>query len=95
MQIVLYSNLEQYLFLNISAIKITFVSSLYQRVETSSIEIFGVLSQPLPHLRFNLFVIRETFATKVVFTVPNKRKSPLQFLDFLLSWSGGMGSALP
>jgi hypothetical protein len=41
----------------------TLVPSLYQCVETRSIEVFWLLSQPLPHLRFNLFVISETFVT--------------------------------
>jgi hypothetical protein len=43
----------------------TLVPSLYQSVETRSIEVFWLLSQPLPHLRFNLFVISETFATQL------------------------------
>jgi hypothetical protein len=33
------------------------------------------LSLPLPHFRFSLFVISETFATKVVLTGPNTWKS--------------------
>jgi hypothetical protein len=53
------------LFLDISStIFDTSVPPLYQCVETRSIEVFKLLSQPLPHLRFNLFVISETFATK-------------------------------
>jgi hypothetical protein len=40
----------------------TLAPSFYQCVETRSIEVFWLLSQPLPHLRFNLFVISETFA---------------------------------
>jgi hypothetical protein len=43
----------------------TLVPSLYQGVETRSTEVFCLLSQPLPHLRFNLFVISETFATQL------------------------------
>jgi hypothetical protein len=39
--------------------------SLYQCVETRSIEAFWLLSPPLPHLRFNLFVISETSATQL------------------------------
>jgi hypothetical protein len=35
---------------------------LYQYVETSSIEVIWLLSQPFPHLHFNLFIISETFA---------------------------------
>jgi hypothetical protein len=42
----------------------TLVPSLYQCVETRSTEISSLLSQPLPHHRFNLFVISETFATQ-------------------------------
>jgi hypothetical protein len=54
------------LFLDISSTNIdTLVPTLYLYVETSSIEVFGFLSQPLPHLRFNLIVISETFATFV------------------------------
>jgi hypothetical protein len=41
----------------------TIVPSLYQCVKTRSVEVFWLLSQPLPHLHFNLFVISETFAT--------------------------------
>jgi hypothetical protein len=49
---------------NISTTNIdTLVSSLYQCVETRGI-VFWLLSQPLPHLRFNLFVISEKFSTK-------------------------------
>jgi hypothetical protein len=51
------------LFLDISSTSIdTYVPSLYQCVETRSIEVFWLLSQPLPHPRFNLFVTRESFA---------------------------------
>jgi hypothetical protein len=39
--------------------------SLYQYVETHSIEVFWLLPQPFPHLRFNI-IIGETFSTKVV-----------------------------
>jgi hypothetical protein len=44
--------------------------SFYQCIETCSTEVFGLLSQPLPHLRFNLFVNSETFAAKVVIFRP-------------------------
>jgi hypothetical protein len=37
--------------------------------------VFWLLSQPLPHLRFNLFNISKTSATKVVFSRPNRWKS--------------------
>jgi hypothetical protein len=42
----------------------TLVPSLYQCVEIRSKGVFWLLSQSLPQLRFNLFVISETFATK-------------------------------
>jgi hypothetical protein len=65
-----------HLFLDISSTNIdTLVSSLYQCVETRSMEVFLLLSQPLPRLRFNLFVITETPATKVGFSGPNRWKS--------------------
>jgi hypothetical protein len=35
----------------------TLVPSLYLGVETRSIEVFWLLPPPLPHLRFNLFII--------------------------------------
>jgi hypothetical protein len=41
----------------------TLVPSLYQCVKPRRIEVFSLFSQPLPYLRFNLFVISETFAT--------------------------------
>jgi hypothetical protein len=56
---------KNHLFIDISSIKTdTLVPLFYQCVETRSIEVFGLLPQQLPHLRFNLFVISETFATK-------------------------------
>jgi hypothetical protein len=45
----------------------TLVPLLYQCVKTRSVQVFWLLSQPLPHLRFNLFVISEKLATKVGF----------------------------
>jgi hypothetical protein len=54
------------IFLGISSSNIdTLVPSLYQCVETRSLEVYWLLSQPLPYLRFNLFVISEMFAIKV------------------------------
>jgi hypothetical protein len=48
---------KKHLFLDISSTNIhTLVPSLYQCVEIRSTEVFWLLSQPLPHLRFNLFV---------------------------------------
>jgi hypothetical protein len=48
------------LFLDISTNIDRLVPSLYQCIETRSIEVFWLLSQPLPHFRFNFFVIGET-----------------------------------
>jgi hypothetical protein len=42
----------------------TLVPSLYQCVETRSIEVF-LLSQPFPHLSWNLFAVSETFAAQL------------------------------
>jgi hypothetical protein len=54
------------LFLDISSTNIeTLVPSFYQCVETRRIEFFRLLSQPLQHLLFNLFVISETFSTQL------------------------------
>jgi hypothetical protein len=54
---------EKQLFFHISLTDIdALVPSLYQCVETRSTEV--LLSQPLPHLHFNLFAISETFAAK-------------------------------
>jgi hypothetical protein len=51
-----YSNLEKKLFLDIFSTNIdTPVPSLYQCVKTRSIQVFWLLSQALPHLRFNVF----------------------------------------
>jgi hypothetical protein len=61
-----FRNWKKHLFLNISSTNTdTLVPSLYQCIETRSIKVFGLLSQPLPHLHFNIFVISKTFATKV------------------------------
>jgi hypothetical protein len=52
---------KKLLFLDITSTNIDIlVPSLYHCVETCSIEVFS-----LPHLRFNLFVINETFATQL------------------------------
>jgi hypothetical protein len=57
---------KKHLFLNMSSIHTdTLVPSLYQCVETRSTEVFWLLSQPLPHLRFDLFVNSEAFATQL------------------------------
>jgi hypothetical protein len=60
-----YSNLQKkkHLFLDISSTNIDIlVPSFCLCVETRSTEVPWLLSHPLPHLRFNLFVISETFA---------------------------------
>jgi hypothetical protein len=57
---------KKYLFFDISSTKInTLVPSHCQCAETRRIAVFWLLSQPLPHLRFNLFLISETFATQL------------------------------
>jgi hypothetical protein len=86
-----------------------FVPSLYQCVETRSIEALWLLSQPILHLRLNLFVISEMCANMVVSSRLNMwkllyaivravrrifRKYPLQFLDSVLDCSGCMGSGI-
>jgi hypothetical protein len=60
---------KKHLFLDISSTNMdTLVPSLYQCVENLTIaQVFRLLSQSLPLLRFNLFVTSETFATYVVF----------------------------
>jgi hypothetical protein len=51
-----------HLFLDISSTNIdTLVPALYKSVESRSLEVIYAL----PHLRFNLFVISETFPTPV------------------------------
>jgi hypothetical protein len=58
---------KKQLFLDIPSTSIhAIVPSLYQCVETRSIEVFWLLSQPILHLCvFNPFVISETFATQL------------------------------
>jgi hypothetical protein len=59
---------KKHLFLDISSTNIdTLAPSIYQCAETRNIDVFWLLSQQIPHLRFNLFVISERFATKVGF----------------------------
>jgi hypothetical protein len=63
---------KKHLFLDISSTNIdTLVSSLCRCVETHSMESFWLLSQPLPHLLFNVFVSSETFATMVAISRPS------------------------
>jgi hypothetical protein len=63
---VIFEPAKKHLFLDISSTNNdTLVSSLYKCVETRSIKVFWLLSQPLPHLCFNLFVISKTFATQL------------------------------
>jgi hypothetical protein len=72
-----YSNPEKNVFLEISSTTIdTIVPMLYERIETRGIEVFWLLSQPLPHLRFNLFVISETFATQLWTALRDKHFPP-------------------
>jgi hypothetical protein len=61
-----YSNLEKHLFLDISSTNInTLVPSLYQCVETHSIEIYWLLPQPLNTPPFQPLRISETFVTQL------------------------------
>jgi hypothetical protein len=54
----------------------TLVPSFYQCVETRSTEVFWLLSQPLPHLRFNLLVISETLVTQLWTALRDKHFQP-------------------
>jgi hypothetical protein len=76
-----YSNLgEKHLFLNISFTNTdTPVPSLYQCVETRSIEVFWLLSLPLPHLHLNFF----TSKTVVTFLDPVVNRFTRQTLPIL------------
>jgi hypothetical protein len=57
---------KTHLFLDMASTNIgTRVPSLYQWVEIRCLEIFLLLSQPLQHPRFKLFVISETFTTQL------------------------------
>jgi hypothetical protein len=63
----------------------------YQCVETRSIqvEVFLLLSQSLPHLRFNLFVISEMFAAKaetLYATDTSHRKKETYLYEYPLHW---------
>jgi hypothetical protein len=54
---------KKHLFLDITSTNIdTLVPPLYQCIKTCSTEVFWLLSQPLLHLCFNLFVISRKFA---------------------------------
>jgi hypothetical protein len=58
----------KHLFLDIPSTNIdTLVSSLYQCVETHRILVFWLLSQPLSHLRLNLFVVSENLPWRCLF----------------------------
>jgi hypothetical protein len=71
---------ENYLFLDISSTdNDTLVPSLYQCVETPNTEVFWLLSQPLPHFRFNLFLISKSlprFSTKLWIALRDKHFPP-------------------
>jgi hypothetical protein len=57
---------EKHLFLDIPSTNTdTLDPLLYRCAETRSTEVFWLVFQPLPHLRFNLFFISETFATQL------------------------------
>jgi hypothetical protein len=57
---------KKHIFLDICSTNTdTLVPSLYQCVETRSIEVFWLLSQPLSHLRLTFFVISERFASQL------------------------------
>jgi hypothetical protein len=73
-----FSNLEKkkHLFLDISTNIDTLAPSLYQYVETRSIEVVWLLSQPLLHLRFNLFAISEKVATQLWTVLRDKNFPP-------------------
>jgi hypothetical protein len=67
----------------------TLVPSLYQCVETRIIEVFCLLSQPLPHLRFNLIVISQTFSTQLWTALRDKhfyRKRETFLYEYPLHW---------
>jgi hypothetical protein len=66
---------ENIYFLTSSANIDALVLLLYQCFKARSIEVFLLLSQPFPHLRFNLFVISKTSATNMLFSGPNRWKS--------------------
>jgi hypothetical protein len=57
-----YSNLEKKTYLDISSTNIgTLIPVLYQCVETRSVKVSLLFSQPLPHLRFILCEFRTSF----------------------------------
>jgi hypothetical protein len=68
---------EEKTFLDISSTNIDKLApSLYQCLETHSIEVFWLLSRPLPHRHFNLFVISEMFATQLRTALRDKHFRP-------------------
>jgi hypothetical protein len=68
---------KKHSFLDIPSTSIdTHDTSLYKSVETRSIKVLWLLSQPLPHLRFNLFVISETFFTLMWTALRDKHFPP-------------------
>jgi hypothetical protein len=67
----------KHLFLDMSSTNTDiYVPSLYYCIQTRSVEVFWLLSQPLPHLYFNDFVISEMFATQL-WTALRDRHFPL------------------
>jgi hypothetical protein len=63
---------KKHLLLDISSTNIdTAVPSLYRCVETRSTEVFWLVSQPLPHLRFNFFFNSKTPVDKMAISRPS------------------------
>jgi hypothetical protein len=81
---------RKYLFLDITSTNIhTLVPSLYQRVQTRSIEVYLLLYQPLPHLCFNFFVINETLPPScepLYATNTSHRKQVTHLYEYALHW---------
>jgi hypothetical protein len=68
---------KKHLFLRISSTNIyILVPSLYQCIETLSIEVFWLSFQPLQHNCFNLFIISKIFATQLWTALQDKRFPP-------------------
>jgi hypothetical protein len=81
---------KEHLFFNISSTNIdTLVPSLCQWVETHSVEVFCLLYEPFPHLRFNPFVLKRNFTTEaqpLYATKNSQRKQKIcSWISFALS----------
>jgi hypothetical protein len=80
-----YSNLGKHLFIDTFSNNIEKLVPLnYQCVETHSIEVFWLLSLPLSHLRFNLFVISSCDRLNATNTSHRKRETFLY--GYTLQW---------